>query len=139
MPAPMNYQIIRIRLSQLAIYDIREVIASLIFTPMGLPGWKRGHKSLIKKAPFLVAEKGISGHGIMDRRTIFRTSTIVFFSIVLLLYGIRIIRENVGIPAPIERSETMFLTKQNSLEKHGIPPDDVSYRAKTQTATFALG
>jgi len=75
----------------------------------------------------------------MNRLTILKILTIACLSIVLLLYGIRIIKEGLEIPTTTERSEIMFVTKQNSAVKHGLPPIDVSDRGNTQAATFALG
>jgi hypothetical protein len=75
----------------------------------------------------------------MNRLTILKILTIACLSIVLLLYGIRTIKEGLEIPTTTERSEIMFVTKQNSAVKHGLSPIDAPDRANTQTATFALG
>jgi hypothetical protein len=73
------------------------------------------------------------------RLMLLKVLTVVCLCIATVFYGVRILSEGPEQPATTERKGAMFLTKQNSLAKQGIPPIDVSAPAKTETATFALG
>jgi hypothetical protein len=71
--------------------------------------------------------------------TILNILTVICVVVGSLLYGAKIAAKVPEAPKTTERSEAMFLTKQNSTTNNEIPAINTSAPVKTETATFALG
>ena len=92
-----------------------------------------------KASPLVVTDLSGSKNISFKGRTILKTLTVICAGIVALLYGVNITGKVPETSAITERSETMYLTKQNTHTNNKIPAIKTSAPVKTETATFALG